>query len=132
MTGTSSAIDSPVIVHPSLFHSRLNIFTFPQILSSIAFFFSRTDSPDSPGCLSILFSISIFIFSFLFFHFFYFLAPSGRLSRLSSAFKRTLNEFIVSYRIPNTVDKQLDLHEHLLEHRPIETKNIKTLIENKK
>ena len=52
--------------HPLIFHPRLKTFLF----CTVAFlFFSRTDSTDSPDCLSTLLSISV-CFCFLFKNFF--------------------------------------------------------------
>jgi len=67
LSGTSSigSIDSPLSssINPSLLHSRLKNFPFLHILPTVAFlFFFRTDSMDSPDCLPILLSISVFYF----------------------------------------------------------------------
>ena len=66
--------------------------TFLQILSTLAFlFFFRTDSTDSPDCLQIILSISVFHLNFFCFYTFYFLLPCGWLRWLMSAFERKLN-----------------------------------------
>ena len=73
---------------PSLFHSRLKTSLFLQILSAVAFlFFFGTDSTDSPDCLPILSSRSVFFYFlvFLFSTFCCSLHACGRLSRLMSA-----------------------------------------------
>ena len=55
-----------ILSHPHFFIPGLKPF-FLQILSTIAFpFFFRTDSRNSPDCLSILLSISVFSFSVFF------------------------------------------------------------------
>jgi len=47
--------------HPSLFHSRLKTFLFCKSFPPQSFlFFFRTDYMDSPDCLPILLSISVF------------------------------------------------------------------------
>jgi len=65
-------------------HNALNRISFWMTanlltLNSFVFFF-RTDSTDSPGCLPILLSISIFHFLIFLFSTFQLLIPCGRLS----------------------------------------------------
>ena len=56
-TSTIGSIDSPI----SPLHSFTPGFPFLQILPTVAYlFFFRTDSTDSPDCLPILLSISVF------------------------------------------------------------------------
>ena len=67
LSGTFSigSIHSPLssYVIPSLFHSRLKTFLFCKSFQPQPFlFFFMTDSRDSPDCLPILLSISVFYF----------------------------------------------------------------------
>ena len=62
-TSSTSSINSPLSlsITPSLFHSRLKTFLFCKSFPTVAYlFFFRTDSTDSPDCLPILLSISVF------------------------------------------------------------------------
>ena len=53
--------------HPSLFHFRLKTFLFVQIFPTVAFlFFFGADSTDSPDCLPILLSISVYFYFLVF------------------------------------------------------------------
>ena len=62
MTGHLPSSSSSIT--PSLFHSKLNL-PFLQTLPTVAFlFFFGTYSADSPDCLPILLTISVFLFSF--------------------------------------------------------------------
>ena len=72
-----------ILFELQLFHCSLKTFLFFQIIPTAAFlFFSWTDSTDSPDCLPILLSISVF-FAFQFFSFLLFsLVQCGRLSWL--------------------------------------------------
>jgi len=68
MTGHLPSSSSSITL--SLFHSKLNL-PFLQTLPTVAFlFFFRTDSADSPDCLPILLTISVFLFSFCFYFFY--------------------------------------------------------------
>jgi len=56
-----------IIHHPFTLPLQAKNFPFPQIFPTIAYlFFSWTDSTDSPECLPILLSISVFTLYFIF------------------------------------------------------------------
>ena len=58
-------------ITPSILHSRLKTFVFHKFVPTVAFpFFFGINSADSPDCLPILLSISVFLlFSFSLLHF---------------------------------------------------------------
>jgi len=93
-------ISRPIPSPPHSFITGLDV-PFLLILPTVAFlFFVKTDSTDSPDCLPILLSISVFHFLvFFLLSTFQLLVPCGRLSWLMSAFERTLKQHLVSYRI---------------------------------
>ena len=60
-----------LIIHHSLFHCRLKAFLFHKSFSpQPSFFFSTTDSTDSPVCIPILLTVYVIIFYLLLFTFF--------------------------------------------------------------